>query len=23
MKTKIGTEVYSPRHTWLGHHCQG
>jgi len=22
-KTKIGTEVYSPRHTWLGQHFQG
>ena len=22
-KTKIGTEVYRPHHTWLGHHFQG
>jgi len=22
-KTKIGTELGSPRHTWLGHHFQG
>jgi len=23
MKTKIGTEVASPRHTWLGYQFQG